>query len=285
MGEQHHTGLEYLETVTRLSQQVRAADPTAGVYEAADFQWWWARPRSTDGLAQLFWFDDEGLPEAAAVLIDWGETMALEPIVMPGASTDWISHVVERGLAHATVAGFEQVEFVIARSDSAKAAVLADYGFTKFDDELGDAWLSARPDISPLDPGYRLANRFESAQTPHHMIPRLGPEVEMRLRQTSLYRPDLDLVVLDGTDAVAAYGLFWLDPVTRTALVEPMRTEDEHQGRGLARHVLTMGINLLFDAGVERVKIAWDPDNTPADRLYTGVGFGPARECAVVSRP
>ena len=44
---------------------------------------------------------------------------------------------------------------------------------------------------------------------------------------------------------VAAYGLFWFDPATATGLVEPMRTEDDHQRRGLARHVLTAGVDLL----------------------------------------
>ena len=43
-------------------------------------------------------------------------------------------------------------------------------------------------------------------QRPHHMInlKRNHPDVESRLRQTSLYRPDLDLVVHDRRDEVAA---------------------------------------------------------------------------------
>jgi len=103
-------------------------------------------------------------------------------------------------------------------------------------------------------------------------------------RQTSLYRADLDLVVLDGDNRAAAYGLFWFDPETATGLVEPMRTEDDHQRRGLARHLLTAGINLLFDAGADRIKIVWEQDNPAARALYTSVGFKSVRECAVVSR-
>ena len=33
---------------------------------------------------------------------------------------------------------------------------------------------------------------------------------------------------------VAAYAVFWFDPVSATGLVEPMRTDDSHQRRGLA---------------------------------------------------
>jgi GNAT superfamily N-acetyltransferase len=97
------------------------------------------------------------------------------------------------------------------------------------------------------------------------MIHRSGPDVETRLRQTSLYRPDLDLLVLDSRDGVAAYGLLWFDPETVTGLVEPMRTEDDHQQRGLARHLLTVVIDLLAEAGAVRIKICFEPDN-PASR-------------------
>jgi GNAT superfamily N-acetyltransferase len=287
MREEHRTGIRYLEAVTTLLQRVRAAHPTAGVFEAADFQWWWRSPRSTDALPQLFWFDDSGLPEAAVIATDWGETMALDPILMPGASQDWIGHVVERGLAHARDSGLDEVEIAIARSDEVMAGALAANGYTHMEDELVDAWLAAedRPVISTLHPAYRLASRLETTPAPHHMILRGGPDVEERLRLTSLYRADLDLVVLDGDDNAAAYGLFWFDPVTATGLVEPMRTEADHQRRGLARHVLTTGLDLLANAGAERIKIAWDPSNPGASELYKSVGFTDVRPCALVSRP
>ena len=52
--EQHRSGIDYLRAVTALLQRVRGADPTKGLYEAADLQWWWRTPRSTDNLPQLF---------------------------------------------------------------------------------------------------------------------------------------------------------------------------------------------------------------------------------------
>ncbi|MGA7757501.1 MAG: GNAT family N-acetyltransferase [Ilumatobacteraceae bacterium] len=112
-----------------------------------------------------------------------------------------------------------------------------------------------------------------------------GPLVEARLRQTSLYRPDLDLVVHDRHDDVAAYGLFWFDPETATGVVEPMRTEDDHQRRGLARHVLTSGIDLLAAAGAERISIGWEPDNPASGHLYRSVGLEPVLRTDVFSGP
>ena len=101
---------------------------------------------------------------------------------------------------------------------------------------------------------------------------------EPRLRETSLYRSDLDLVVFDSDDNVAAYGSFWHDPESATGLVEPMRTENAHQQRGLARHVLTTGIDLLADAGAYRIKLVFEPDNAASKHLYLSVGFEPDRQ-------
>ena len=286
MREQHRVGIRYLQEVTSLLQRVREAHPTAGVFEAADVQWWWRKPRRTDMLPQLFWFDDAGRPEAAVIATDWGDSIGLDPIVMPDATRDWIAHVVERGLAHADELGFDRVNVVIDPAADFMADVLAGHGLTSVKDEAADSWLAAdaRPAISTLHPNYRLASRLDTLPAPHHMTVRNGPLVEERLRQTSLYRPDLDLVVLDGDGRAAAYGLFWFDPVTVTGLVEPMRTEDDHQRRGLGRHVLTAGINRLFDAGAERIKIAFRQDNPAARTLYASVGFKSVRPCVVVSR-
>jgi RimJ/RimL family protein N-acetyltransferase len=78
--------------------------------------------------------------------------------------------------------------------------------------------------------------------------------------------------------------LFWYDPETATGLVEPMRTEDDHQRRGLARHILTTGIDLLAEAGAARVKICYEPDNPASRGLYLSVGFEPDRQTVVFAR-
>ena len=274
--------------MTALLQRVRRAHPTAGLYEAADLQWWWRTPRSTDSLPQLFWIDRLGRPEAAAIATDWGHRVALDPIVLPDAAPGRVTHVVERGLAHASELGFDFPSLEIDRDDAVVRAALLGRGFATAEDGVVETWLAAddRPQITPLDESYRLTTRLDATDDPHHMT-RAGrnhPDLEARLRQTSLYRPDLDLVVHDSCDRVAAYGLFWLDPETRTGLVEPMRTEDDHQRRGLARHILTTGIHLLADAGAERIKICFEPNNAAARGLYLGVGFEPVRQTVVYSR-
>lgn len=277
------TGLDCLDAVTTLLQRVRAADPTFGLYEAADFQWWWREPRATDAVPQLFWFDDAGRPTAAVVATAWRDRVALDPIVLPGGP---LADVLTRGLAHAAELGITRpgtdVGMEVHPGDAEWCALLAEHGFVADATEaIVEAWLDASlaPAVSPLPAGYRLTTRAATAGRPHHMIStRRGiGDPEPRLRQTSLYHADRDLVVLDDHEQVAAFGLFWYDPATATGLVEPMRTEDEHQRRGLARHVLTAGVGMLAEAGARRIKICYEPDNPASGHLYRSVGFVPHR--------
>lgn len=284
--EAHRVGLEYLRDVTTLLQRIRSRHPTAGLYEAADLQWWWSqRPRSTDDLPQLFWFDQLDRPEAAVIATDAGRRMQLDPIVMPGATPEWVAHVVERGLVHAGGSGITAVTLEVDRADDVLREVLVGHGFVVEDDGVVETWLDAdaRPPISPLHEGYRLSARSDAMRIPHHMISTERDHPEPRLRQTSLYRPDLDLVVHDSHDRVAAYGLCWYDARTATGLVEPMRTEADHQRRGLGRHILTTGLDRLARAGAERIKICFEPDNPASKNLYLDVGFVPDRHTVVVA--
>ncbi len=287
--EQSLVGLEYLEAVTRLLQRARNAHPTAGLWEAADRQWSWHTPRSTDDLPQLFWFDGDGQPAAAVITTYSEHGVGFDPMFMPDATPGQVAHVVRRGLAHAADNRIDQVDLEVDRADDVLRDVLLDHGFTVKENGTVEAWLSsgARPGISPIHEDYRLSTRADSTRRPHHMTSsqRNHPDTEERLRQTSLYRPDLDLVVHDQHDNVAAYGLFWHDPVTATGLVEPMRTEDDHQRRGLARHVLTAGVALLASAGAQRIKIVYDPDNPASGHLYRSVGFEPHRYTDVLAGP
>lgn len=289
--EEYRSGVNYLEAVTTLLHRIRRADRTAGLYEAAEVQWWWAqRSRPTDDFGQLFWFDDLNLPVAAVIATAFGDQMQLDPLVMPDAAPDWRAHVMQRGLAHVSESGVESVSFEIDSADAVLRGVLVPRGFTvEKDGGLVESWLAAdvRPAISPLAEGYRLCRRIDFVGRPHHMVnaQRNQPDPEPRLRQTSLYRPDLDLVVHDDRDRVAAYGLFWYDPATGVGVVEPMRTEDDHQRRGLARHVLTSGIELLARAGAQRVKICFEPANPASGHLYLSVGFTPDRRNDMVSGP
>ena len=278
-----HTGTSHLTEVTALLQRARREHPTRGLWEAADREWWWRTPRDTDDRPQLFWYDEHG-PVAAAVTTEWSSSTWLDLITLPSIEARAVGEIFDR--AQGLMAGIESFDMPVGDDDTALIGLLTDAGFHRVPMDV-TTWMNAGsvPDVSSLADGYTLHSRAGSTAKEHHFARRAGPDAEHRLRQTSLYRPDLDLFVVDQQGEVAAYGLFWHDPTTGVGLVEPMRTEESHQGKGLARHVLTTGLNRLVAAGSNRLKVSYDPDNPPAVALYLGVGFEPTTTSSLWSAP
>jgi GNAT superfamily N-acetyltransferase len=228
------------------------------------------------------------------IVTDWGEKTSLvyesptiTVIVMPGATADWVAHVVQRGLAHAAASGVAAVELEVDRADDVMRGVTVGHGFALKGDGVVECWLNAdtRPDISPLHDDYRLFARDDLMDRPHHLSDERRPDLEQRLRQLSLYRPDLDLVVFDRDDNPAAHALSWYDPVTSTGVVEPVRTYDDHRRHGLSRHILTTGIDRLAKVGARRISIGFEPGNPASSSLYLSLGFQPHRQTDMYSGP
>ncbi|MCL1587237.1 MAG: GNAT family N-acetyltransferase, partial [Actinomycetia bacterium] len=265
----------YLAGVTTLLERVRAEHPTRGVWEAADLQWWWRKPWPTDSWLHPFWFDASGDPVAAAVATDWGGRIALDIIVAPSSPEELVEHAWHRGLAVVKENQPPIVEVMIDDDDSVMRSLVIEAGFVPLADKGASAWMraSSRPAASSEPVGYTLVSRVEIGETPHYFIARNGSGVAQRLEQTSLYDPSLDLAMLDATGEVAAYGLFWFDPVTKVGFVEPMGTNDAHRRKGLARHILMSGIDRLAHSGATRIKVNYEQDNAASSALYLDVGF------------
>jgi predicted N-acetyltransferase YhbS len=159
-------------------------------------------------------------------------------------------------------------------------------GFVEVAEEYETTWLDAadRPAPRPFPAGYALVPRPEQ-DGPHPMINRNGAEVERRLRECSLYDPGLDLAVRGRKGDVAGYALFWADRRTGVGLVEPMRVEDEHAGRGVAGALLRAGLDGLAARGCRRLKVSHAVGNLPAQQLYRGAGFRTQSRVRVLVRP
>jgi GNAT superfamily N-acetyltransferase len=266
------SGLDYLTLATALLQRARLADSDSGTWEAADLQWWWRRPRRSDEIEQLFWIDDEG-PVAGVVLTDWGRAWGCDPIVVPGSSTVPLPTVWAHAVEAIGALGLEGVE-VLARDDDFELQGLLDgAGFVAEDERSGTTSMRVdeRPEIAALPEGFVLTDRANDTTTPHPMQLRNGEAVEARLLQCSLYDPALDLAVRTADGQAAGYALFWFDPVTHVGLVEPMRVEDAYQRRGLARALLSTGLERLAERGARHLKVGYATD--VARKLYLGAGF------------
>jgi ribosomal protein S18 acetylase RimI-like enzyme len=261
-------GLERLDATTTVLQRARLADPLGGMWEAADVQWWWRSPRATDDLALPVWFDEVG-PVAAAGLTAWGDTWQADVFALPSVvdAADVWAAALEATAGHPDTA----VQLLVS-GDDALVGLARTSGFEMTDELSGTAWMDAdhRPPVVEVD-GFAIVDRVTSAGRPHPMVARNGELVEPRLRQCSLYDPTLDLAVEDSDGRVAGYALFWHDPTTLVGLLEPMRVEDEYQRRGLARMLLTNGLDRLARSGARRLKVGFETD--AARNLYLGSGF------------
>jgi GNAT superfamily N-acetyltransferase len=276
------TGPRYLRLATTLLQRMRLASAAGGIWEAADVQWWSRQERATDRDGQLFWLDERGEPWAAVLRTDFGRSLQCDALVLP---TD-PGH--ERAIWRAAVGRADATggpaEFPVRLDNATGTAELAAAGYRPAAGEsVITSWLEAarRPAIPPLAAGYRLLSRADAPPGPHPMAARNGLQLAARLRGCSLYRPELDLMVAAPDGRAAGYGLFWADPVTRVGLVEPMRTEEAHQRRGIASHILATGLDRLAALGCQRLKVSNDIP------LYLRAGFQPlpAATAAVYARP
>ena len=190
--------------------------------------------------------------------------------MVPGAQVD-VDEVWQHGLRTVDELGAEAVESLVDVPDEASAGRLTAAGFV-----AGDRSGSMRGTPSDLEPVrdlpdvYVLVDRSARPRDPHPMVSRNGPDVAERLARCSLYDPGLDLAVLASDGSVAGYALCWGDPVTRIGLVEPVRVEDEHAGRGLAKAMVGAGLRRLADRGATSLRIGWQSEQ--AHGLYRSLG-------------
>lgn len=276
------SGHDALVLVTDLLRRMRAADPSAGIWEAAELQWWWRKPRASDKVAQTFWTDDRG-PTAAVVLTEWGDRWSCDPIVADARDSQLRHSVWEKARQTFAELRAGRVDIAVRDDDTLMRALLHEAGFEPSKKADTSTWMDAAdvPVPLPLPDGFRLADRT-SADDQYHLVARNGPDVEERLRQTSMYDPELDLAIWGPNGDVVGYGLFWFDPVTLVGLVEPMRTEDAYQRRGLARALLVAGLHRLAWRGARRLKVSHKTD--VAGALYRAVGFEPVSTTRTYSK-
>jgi predicted N-acetyltransferase YhbS len=274
-------GAARLAATTAVLQRARRADPLLGMWEAADVQWWWRRPRATDAVELPVWFDDDG-PCAAAGLTAFDGTWQVDALVVPSAVD--VAEVWGVAVAAAERLHGGELRVLVGARDDVVAGLAAADGFVRSGDASGTSWMEAeeRPPVGEVD-GFAVVDRAGRGAGPHWMVGRNGDAVEERLRACSLYDPVLDLAVEAADGTVAGYALFWSDPTTGVGLLEPMRVEEAFQRRGLGRLLISHGLDRLARCGARRLKVGFESDGARA--LYLGAGFVQTSADQLLVRP
>jgi predicted N-acetyltransferase YhbS len=276
-------GLERINATTIVLQRARLADPLRGFWEAADVQWWWARPRASDELALPVWFDDAG-PVAATGLTSSKDEGPWQTDVFVVPSTVSPEEVWAETMKAADEHAQDSLEMLVHDTDTTLTDLALHSGFKLTEERLGTSWMDPehRRPISNVSE-FTVVDRTDRADRPHPMIARNGEHIEQRLQQCSLYDPTLDLSVEDMDGNVAGYALFWHDHTTSVGLLEPMRVHEKYQRRGLAHMLLTNGVDRLVRQGARRLKVGFATE--AAGDLYRGGGFVQTSVDRLLTRP
>lgn len=264
-------GIEWLRHATSLLQRVRRSDPD-GIWEAADVQWWWRRPRASDRLEQTFWLDGDG-PVASVLITEWGPKWQLDPVAVPDLVPTLVPTAWEAVLRRVSELRIADLEVLCRDDDDLMLGLLAAAGFEAGEESGGVTWMAAdrASPVPKLPDGYRMTDRSVHSSQTHWLTRRSTPELESRLAECSLYDPELDIAVQTTEGDIAAYALFWFDAATSVGLIEPMRTEEAHQRLGLARALIAEGLARLTARGAQRVKVGYSTEAARA--LYVSSGF------------
>lgn len=267
-------GTEWLRHATFLLQRVRRSDPEIGLWEAADVQWWWRRSRASDQLEQTFWLDEDG-PVASAFLTEWGPKWPLDAVAVADLVPTLVPTAWEAALQRVSELQIVDLETVCRDDDDLMLGLLEAAGFEPGEESGGVTWMAADRAIPgvELPSGYRITDRSVNSDQIHWLARRSTPDLESRLAECSLYDPELDLAIQTTEGDIAAYGLFWFDAATSVGLIEPMRTEEPHQRRGLARALIGEGLARLTARGAQRFKVGYGTEVARA--LYVSCGFEP----------
>ncbi|MFD2080231.1 hypothetical protein SAMN05421678_110189 [Actinopolymorpha cephalotaxi] len=104
------------------------------------------------------------------------------------------------------------------------------------------------------------------------------------MKAVTLYRPELDLVVMAPDGSPAAFALGWYDDRSRSVLFEPVGTSPEHARRGLSQAVCVAVMTKARELGATQAVVGPRGDDAyPAPRrLYRTLGFATlARTCTL----
>jgi GNAT superfamily N-acetyltransferase len=259
----------------------RQRAPFGGLWDAADFEWWWRDGGYEDPDHQLFFESQEGTALGFVLLSERYDTFDYE-IHPDFEHTDAAESIFCRGLiwlkkrvkAHGN--NPSATAFFIKDGHTSLRRIAEDEGFRV----SGKHYIQAAcplptrqrqvtvPDVYHVRP--IREGDLRSGQPP---VLSTSKEKFSRVRETPMYRREHHLVVADRNDKAVAEAICWVDESRGVGVFEPVETLEGYRGLGLARALLTEGMQRMIVSGVKLATVSHYNDNLAAAALYESVGF------------
>jgi GNAT superfamily N-acetyltransferase len=276
------TGLrqeEYLAKVTEFMSECRRRAVLAGLWDAADFHWWW-RDGGYDNPEHQLFFLAGGQTAGFVLLSERYETFDYE--IAPGLEDTEIGALIfSTGLSWLTGrvggrSGSPAATFFVRDSHSCLRHLAEAAGFRGSDRSYVQTVfrLSAPLPAAELRASYRIRSvRDTDLADGRPPVLRISREQFSRVRESPMYRPENHLIVADGNQRAVAECIYWADDSSGVGLFEPVETLAEQRRSGFGRALLVEGLRRMATSGLKVAKVSHYNDNVAAAALYRSVGF------------
>ncbi len=98
-------------------------------------------------------------------------------------------------------------------------------------------------------------------------------EEYLKVMRTPGFTIEHELVVVAPDGRFAAFLVYWLDPISKSGLFEPVGCHEEFQRRGLTKALMYEAMQRMVNAGMEKAIVIHESDNPASTNLYASVGF------------
>ncbi len=98
-------------------------------------------------------------------------------------------------------------------------------------------------------------------------------EEYLKVMRTPGFSIDHERVVVAPDGRFAAFLIYWLDPISKSGLFEPVGCHKDFQRRGLTKALMYEAMEHMVKAGMEKAVVLHESDNPASTHLYASVGF------------
>ncbi|MGL4610498.1 MAG: GNAT family N-acetyltransferase [Trueperaceae bacterium] len=98
-------------------------------------------------------------------------------------------------------------------------------------------------------------------------------ESYLEVLRSPSFKIENELVVVAPDGRFAAFLVYWLDPISKSGLFEPVGCHKDFRQRGLTKALMTEGMKRMIDAGMETALVGNKVGNKAASRLYESLGL------------
>jgi mycothiol synthase len=113
-----------------------------------------------------------------------------------------------------------------------------------------------------------LAEVHNSAFTP-----KWTAESYLEVMRSLSFTQEHELVVVAPDGRFAAFLIYWLDPISKSGLFEPVGCHKDFRRRGLTRALMLEGMKRMTEAGMETALVGNKTGNEAASSLYDSLGL------------